>query len=652
MKNFQQALFLLPLLLILGTSPAAQTFDPAPSGWFFIQSVQAEGEDAGYWDQPGRPQEYKRGANLQVYGIDRGFNEDQQFRCIPAGGGWYYLQPRNGGMVDVARGKSDNGTNILIWDANRTGNQKYRFQHLGDGRYKIHARNGGIFALAGRSHENRSNIHIWEDHEGPFTEWRFINPESRQTYRPPLPPFHGQLIARNVDSQGRTQEVEPGVTEVEVWVYKPREYPDPYKLAEVITTDEQGYFSVDPEVYGEDNSMKFVSRHEDRASAFAIIHPAQGKTRITDFVSRQYESSQYVLTQSPYRGTRYYLLGEDDNFYLANGIVTHREDFFFPEIEERNKWVDLLLSEALPGKRNLAVTNNEEEIVERVAGVFAFIADNARSSTDRKDELAREAAEKLFEDCRARPRSPLHRWPTLTEYGHVFFQYGFIPWGNCTAKVQFTTSLLLAAGVHPDRLFVSKFDYDPGWLVEHWVVGLYLGGMWNSLDPANSSLIKPVSVSEFAEGKWNPPPSDVYDWQHPFEGFMVPGSHLDKVPLMGDDSALRAAFGEKNAPVFFADHPRLEYRSGGMTFRSTGTAEVLQIEGNIATLKITAVTERDGPRGREKVSSERTIEVSFENGVYSYIPDPDYPYTGTVTSSGERLTLSGMQSAMTFSVPQ
>ena len=177
---------LMILIGLLAVLPASAQTDvqPPASGWFFIKSVQYGDSNAGYWDQPGTLKKYEKGANLMVYAHDSSFDCDQQFRLISAGGDWYYIQSRNGGYVDVSKGESKNGTNVLIWEGTKRDNQKFRFQYLGDGRWIFFAANGGIVCLKGKSHEDRTNIHIWENHSGAFTEWYLRDSETYKIWQP------------------------------------------------------------------------------------------------------------------------------------------------------------------------------------------------------------------------------------------------------------------------------------------------------------------------------------------------------------------------------------------------------------------------------------------------------------------------------------
>jgi hypothetical protein len=126
------SLFILTLSLI--QAPAQTSYGTPPDGYFYVKSVQARLQNAGYRDQPGKNASFKRGANIMAWAKDNG--RDQQFRFVSAGGGYYNIISQNGGYVDVAGSRNANGVTILTWTRNssNTSNQKFRFKYTGDGK--------------------------------------------------------------------------------------------------------------------------------------------------------------------------------------------------------------------------------------------------------------------------------------------------------------------------------------------------------------------------------------------------------------------------------------------------------------------------------------------------------------------------------------
>lgn len=161
---------------------AGDRFDTPPvNRFFYIRSVQGSGENGGYWDQKGTPVKHTDGENLGL-NIKNG-KPDQQFRFINAGAGYYYIETKIGGLVDVSGNRKDNGNNVQIWKGHGGSNQLFRFRHLGDGRWKICASNGTIVA-APKDFSNGSSVHVWEDINGPWMEWYFEDAATGKVYKP------------------------------------------------------------------------------------------------------------------------------------------------------------------------------------------------------------------------------------------------------------------------------------------------------------------------------------------------------------------------------------------------------------------------------------------------------------------------------------
>ncbi|HRX31645.1 MAG TPA: RICIN domain-containing protein [Tenuifilaceae bacterium] len=153
---------------------------------FWIQSAMDYGRDnGGCWDIPGDQTSFKEGANIQVWAIDGGTDRLFRFKKKP-NSEYYQIIGGNSsnGVVDIAGGKTNNGTNVQIWTANNGSAQDFYLKHLGDGRFKIYHRSGKIVDLASRSNANGSNVHLWDDHDGIFNEWYLVDPTTRKAYIP------------------------------------------------------------------------------------------------------------------------------------------------------------------------------------------------------------------------------------------------------------------------------------------------------------------------------------------------------------------------------------------------------------------------------------------------------------------------------------
>jgi len=195
-KNIITKLLLGLIMMSLFTVPSlfADTSyydEEIPYGPYYIQSAQEFMKSwKGCWDVPGNPNHFKNGQNINVWDVTQQDSKrgDRLFHIRNLSGNSYeinsMLNPSHKNRVDVAGGKSANGTNIQLWTGNGSSAQKYRLKHIGKGRWKIYTTKGKILCLKGRSSKNGSNVHIWNDHNGPWCEWVFINAKTRTVFIP------------------------------------------------------------------------------------------------------------------------------------------------------------------------------------------------------------------------------------------------------------------------------------------------------------------------------------------------------------------------------------------------------------------------------------------------------------------------------------
>jgi hypothetical protein len=650
-KAFLRSLLVVLTGLVVTMPVFSQVWEnPPQNGWYYIKSVQAGKENAGFWDQPGHNNRFEKGDNLMVYSQDTE-TFDQRFKFIEADDGYFFIVSKNGGFIDVAKGGGKNGTNVGIWEGHKRDNQRFRFKYLGNGRWKIYAKTGGILSLEGKSHKDRSNIQIWTDYIGPSSEWILIDASNGQTVTiNDAPPelkegARGQVTAQDYDNNGKSTRVESGKTKVEVWIFNPDDKGDPYLLSEIIETDNLGRFLV-PSKYMAESSLMLLAHRDNRSSGMAVLRPKSGQTSMSGLTLDRYTTAEYVLVPTMYRGKQWYKY-QDGYFYRVNGIVTRWDDFFFPEINNRSPVVKEFLAEVFPGL-DLGQAKSDQEIVIKFNAVFRFLDSKTKSAMGGDDQLATEASAYLFRNCTKSPESPVSRWPTLQEYAETWKKFGFLPSGNCTSWSQMTATLLYAVGVPPDRFCVSKFHYDPSWRFEHWVIGLNLNGRWFNIDPQHARVVRPNRPEDFDMHYWETYVKKTYDYTKPFEVFVLPGSNLNQVPYMGDPAELMALNEEAFKPSFFKEKAQLTFKSQGLVSSSKGKATVLRIKGNRVTVQVEAITTSDGVKGKEETKEDFTMEITYTNGTYSYIPVPGVAYIGRVSSDGSSLTLDGDQSGMTF----
>ncbi|MBN1499505.1 MAG: RICIN domain-containing protein [Spirochaetes bacterium] len=167
---------------------ANDKFDAPPvDGIWLIKSVQnGQSPREGYWDQPGKEQYYKNGANIQTWTKEpiRAGN-DQNYHFVDAYDGFYSIASMNGdGFVGVDKGKNADGVAVKIFSPDNTAAQKFRFKHMGGGRYKIYTAWFRVLATTGKSVKNGTKIITMMDDGSRATEWYFENVNTGKNYIP------------------------------------------------------------------------------------------------------------------------------------------------------------------------------------------------------------------------------------------------------------------------------------------------------------------------------------------------------------------------------------------------------------------------------------------------------------------------------------
>ncbi len=640
-RSVSVIVFMLFFFIFYGNSGLLAYDNPPGDSFYYIKSVQSGNINRGYWDQPGRQIRFRQGVNVAVHSKDGG--RDQIFRFLNAGNGWYYIYSGNGGFLDIADGRNGNGVNVRIWSGNRSAAQKFRFRYLGNGRWKILTAWNRVLCLDNRSDRNGANVHTWDDHNGSWTEWTFVNSATGKVYVP-AEKADLKLSAFVYNSSGKKQ-TNPGVTRIEVWYMDRSDRREPYKKKTEILTDETGKFQL-PESLKKEKSLFLLSVREGLSSAYAVIYPSNGKTELPGFNAGRHDDSGHVLVDTLYRGKQYYH-EENGYFYRDGGIVTRRFDFFFPEIDRINM-KDSNVNKLLIALGGNSKVSGDNDIALKLQSVLQFFKKSTRSSMNAKDIEAKKAADYMFRNCRKNTSAPVVRWPSFQEMADTYSKFGFIPVGNCTANSQVAATLLYVTGLPSDRFFVSKFHYDMSWYVEHWVLAVNIGGRWHSIDPQHKNVINIKSADDFKKPLWERYISKTYDFKKPFEAWVLPGSSINAVPYVGDPDDLKKILKLADEPVFFKRNSSFSFSSGGLVFRTNGTATVKKVEGNTVTLDVKSVTQTDGPKGEITKNSRYDLVVTVKDGVYS--TGTGYVHSGKVSTDGKTLSLSGEQSSITFKV--
>jgi hypothetical protein len=112
------------------------------------------------------------GAQIQQW--DHHGGDNQLFRLIPVGGGYYKIVVEHSGKVLDVRGISTaNGAEIQQWDWWGGDNQRWRLEPLGDGYYRVVAKHSGrVLDVRGISTANGAQIQQWDWLGGDNQRWK------------------------------------------------------------------------------------------------------------------------------------------------------------------------------------------------------------------------------------------------------------------------------------------------------------------------------------------------------------------------------------------------------------------------------------------------------------------------------------------------
>ena len=93
--------------------------------------------------------------------------------------------------------------------------------------------------------------------------------------------------------------------------------------------------------------------------------------------------------------------------------------------------------------------------------------------------------------------------------------------------------MLKTAGVPANKMAVERLNYD--WFRDHWAVIVELNGVWYWFDPTMCLANFPA----FSNLKCIPESRIGFNFDLPFEIFIVPGSTLDYVPYCGTNGVCK-----------------------------------------------------------------------------------------------------------------
>ncbi len=119
----------------------------------------------------------ENGANIQQWGTDNSSVHDI-WKLYSAGDGYYYIAScvGDGGtyVLDVAGRKTDNGTNLDLYQYNGGTNQQFMLAENSDGSYTIYTRVSGeksAVEVADASKESGGNVQQWENNGNACQNW-------------------------------------------------------------------------------------------------------------------------------------------------------------------------------------------------------------------------------------------------------------------------------------------------------------------------------------------------------------------------------------------------------------------------------------------------------------------------------------------------
>lgn len=154
---------------------------------FYIKNVQS----GRYMDLPGNPGKTDNGTNVQIWDLDNG--SDRKFKFVDAGDGYYYIKPQHcsNSRLDVEgcwpdryfcnHYKNKNGAPIQIWSHDDNDVGKWKLEQVEKGRFVIlNKYSGKVLDATGSG--NGSSIVIWSKHSGANQQWELITVDKSERY--------------------------------------------------------------------------------------------------------------------------------------------------------------------------------------------------------------------------------------------------------------------------------------------------------------------------------------------------------------------------------------------------------------------------------------------------------------------------------------
>lgn len=122
------------------------------------------------------------GANVHQWDYVGGDN--QKWKLLSAGDGYWYLESVNSGLVlDGAGWGTADGTNVVQWNrGNLQANQKFKIEANGDGTYRLTNQHANkVLDVSNSSQSNGGNVQLWTWNSSTAQRWTFTRLDSGST---------------------------------------------------------------------------------------------------------------------------------------------------------------------------------------------------------------------------------------------------------------------------------------------------------------------------------------------------------------------------------------------------------------------------------------------------------------------------------------
>lgn len=113
------------------------------------------------------------GTNIQLW--DANGTDAQKFTVKKQSDGWYKIETSFGKCVDVANGENKEGANVLQWKWKNAVNQHWKFISAGNGYYYIQSRVGRYLDVSGGASNNGTNVQLWTKNTSNAQKWKLVN---------------------------------------------------------------------------------------------------------------------------------------------------------------------------------------------------------------------------------------------------------------------------------------------------------------------------------------------------------------------------------------------------------------------------------------------------------------------------------------------